>query len=61
MHLEYVGSIRNQWGPCEILQPGDEKYPDWPNVYMQGRYVILSHEGHRLVHTRPESIWIVND
>jgi hypothetical protein len=60
MHLEYRGSILSQHGPCEII---DQEHPRWPhwNYTQQGRYTVISFEGHRLVRVRPQSIWIVND
>ena len=60
MHLEYRGSIPSQHGPCEII---DQDHPRWPHSawMQQGRFTVLSAQGHRLLRVRPESIWIVND
>lgn len=53
MHLEYKGSLLSQWGECEIIDPTYN--------HLQGKYELLSIEGHRLVNASPKSIWIVND
>jgi hypothetical protein len=60
MHLEYRGSILSQHGPCEIIDQDHPRFPhsDW---MQQGRFTVLSAQGHRLLRVRPQSIWIVND